>query len=506
MNDLLWLIVENDLPTELDPATETSIDEEQTNTEDSKSTTPGTGATATSTVTQTVTASVISSRVQLEVHRVENVVVTDASGVVSFESTDDRTVTGAIEVCPNTLGVSNAKMRTTVSIDATTHPGAAGRVGVHVVGHAETTSDFTGNVDDSAALRNVTQTFHKSSDWKRSAAADGGPVREQSGTLDVAFDGLPTTANAAGEVGVAGMSAAGMTGTAGVTGTGTQKMINNSVGDPAIDVVSISPSYREAQRLWRNGRCVVVAIPGYNAETSIHTEAQETSQHTENVDQGSSTEFTASEHHRFESTPLTTEINAQLTAGDKTLDPDSLPHGTGALTYVAPDENGKDATVELVSMSNPRHRDARRHLPHRISPSSRMARSRGRDSRKQSAPSVRAAGDHRDRHHLCDGHPGSGGGRHAGRLDDPIAEDPQQRRRHVLLRDAGSGHRLRAAGHGLRIRQRPRPDHRAGRGRHEIGARERNRRPDRGHRRGGDHRRRVTKAPARPEGLEPPTV
>jgi hypothetical protein len=209
-----------------------------------------------------------------------------------------------------------------------------------------------GHVSNDAALQNVTQDFQKSADWKRSAAAAGGPVRDQSGTLDVAFNGISTAADAAGDVSVGGMNVAGMTGTAGVTGNGTQEMINNTIGNAAMDVIALTPSYKEAQRLWRNGRCVVLAIPAYNTETSIHTETQNTSQHTENVDKSSSTQFSVSEHHRFESSPIAKEIVAELSSGDKSLDPKSLPSGSGALTYVAPGESGKDATVKLTSTSN----------------------------------------------------------------------------------------------------------------------------------------------------------
>ena len=351
-NDVMWLIVKNDLPVLLDPGTAGSSDETATNSDDSSSTTPGGGAKATTTVNQSITDSVISSQVQMVIHRVETVVVTDDKGAITFEKTDDRTVTGVMRVCPDNSGVSNASMHAKIAIDATTHPGAAGRVGVHTVGHAETNSAFTGQVDDSAFLQTVTQDFTKTSDWKVTAAAAGGPAREHAGTVDVAFNGISTTADGAGEVSVQGMDASGMSMDGGVTGDGTQDMLTNSIGGAALDLLAITPSYKEAQRLWRNGRCVMIAVPEYKAETPLRSDSQEASQHTENVDQSSSTVFAASLRHRFESSGLNQEVVADLASGDKSLDPQSLPTGAGTLTYVAPAENGKDATVRLTTKSN----------------------------------------------------------------------------------------------------------------------------------------------------------
>lgn len=351
-NDVIWLIVQNDLPPLLDPATTGSHDETATNTDESTSPTPGGGAGATSTISQSFTDSVVASQVQISIHRLEKVVVTDAAGAVTFEKSDDRTITGIMRVCPDITGVSNASVHLEMTIDATTHPGANGRVGVHSVGHAKTNSAFTGQVDDSAFLQAVNQDFTRSSDWKVTAAADGGPAREHAGTLDVAFSGISTTADGAGEVSVNGLDASGMSMNGSVTGDGTQDMLTNSIGGAVLDLLTITPSYKEAQRLWRNGRCVIISAADYKAETPLPTDSQEKSQHTENVDKSSSTAFAVSLRHRFESSPLSQEVVADLAAGDKSLDPDSLPTGSGSVTYVAPDENGKDATVRLSTTSN----------------------------------------------------------------------------------------------------------------------------------------------------------
>ena len=352
VNDLLWLFVAEDLAAGLEPASRGKGDATKTESTDATRPAPGAGAGATSTISQSETATVTGSQLRISIHRLENVIVTDATGAVAFEKTDDRTVTGEMTVCPDNSGVSNASMRSKISIDVTTHPGAAGRVGVHSVGHAETNSSFTGQVDGDAFLHTVVQDFNKTSDWRVTAAAEGGPAREHAGTVDVAFSGISTPADAAGLISVKAMDVSGITVDGAVTGDGTQDMLTKSIGSAALDLVAITPSYKEAQRLWRNGRCVVIAAPDYAVETPIRIDLQEASQHTENIDQSSTTDFAVSLHHRFDSATLTQEILADLTAGDKSLDPQSLPSGAGTLTYESSDENGKDATVRLSSKSN----------------------------------------------------------------------------------------------------------------------------------------------------------
>ena len=74
----MWLLVKNDLPPLLDPATEGTADETGTNSDESTSPTPGGGAGATSTISQSITDSVTASQVSMVIHRIEKVVVTDA--------------------------------------------------------------------------------------------------------------------------------------------------------------------------------------------------------------------------------------------------------------------------------------------------------------------------------------------------------------------------------------------------------------------------------------------
>ena len=95
----------------------------------------------------------------------------------------------------------------------------------------------------------------------------------------------------------------------------------------------------------------MVTAPDYDAETPINTMAQDTSQHDEAVDQGSETKFSVKLKHRFESAPPSAPVTAALTSGAKTITPSRIDGGSGALTYKAPDEDDKKATVKLQSTS-----------------------------------------------------------------------------------------------------------------------------------------------------------
>ena len=355
-NDLLWLFLQNDLAAVLDLATERQAvnheDGQESNTDESSSPDPGAGSGARSTVTSTVSASVTGSEVQITIQRIAKVAVTDSTGAISFESTDDRTVIGNINVCPNAAGLSKASVHSRIAIEATSHAGAGGRVGAHTVGHSETDSSFEGHVDDDATLQSVTQDFERTSTWGSATSAADGAVGEPTGSLSVGFNGISTATKAAGEINIGSFDVSGASGHTDVSGDATTQMAIDSIGGAIVDLVTIKPSYAEAQRLWRNGRCVVVAAPGYKAETPIKTHQQLSSQHTENVDQASETGFAVSLHQRYGGETLTKEIVTELVTGDVSLDPQSLPSGSGTLTYVAPDEDGKDATVKLTSTSN----------------------------------------------------------------------------------------------------------------------------------------------------------
>jgi hypothetical protein len=350
-NEILWVLIEFMLPLYLDNLTGGTGGPEERTEESEPEVATGTAPGTTSTVNQTTTVGVTGSVVEVILRRIEHVAVTDpTTGAPILERTDDRTVTGTIDVCPDTSGGANATVSTNITIDAMTHAGAAGRVGVHSVGAARTESKFQGLVSDTAALGKVTQDFTKKSQWETTATSDGGPAREHAGGVDVSFTGLTSAADASGAIAASTLDVSGLGGTASFMGDGTQKMIDDSIGNAAIDIVTISPSYAEAQRLWQHGRCVVVVASDYNAETPIDTGRQNSSQHTENVDKGSTTNFAVKLRQRF-SGGVTASIEGELVDGKKSLDPKSMPTGVGSLSYVADDEDDKDATAKLTSTS-----------------------------------------------------------------------------------------------------------------------------------------------------------
>ena len=99
--------------------------------------------------------------------------------------------------------------------------------------------------------------------------------------------------------------------------------------------------------MWRDSRCVIVTSPTYIPESAFANNNKPT--HTEEVEKGSSTAFQVGLGHRFNQT-VAAKITATLD-GKESLDPDHLDKPPGKLTYVAPNEDGKDGIVKLESVS-----------------------------------------------------------------------------------------------------------------------------------------------------------
>ena len=255
------------------------------------------------------------------------------SGAMLVEITEERTMVGAIDVCPDLSGSVLASLNVR---------GTA----VALVGGATTTqslttrSDFVGTVDDQAALRVVSQVLKDETSWE-SASGNG----RYSGSMSGAY--------ASGEKGFVGrfeerslsftLDASGDSGAE----TAAQKSLLSSF---VLDGFAFDDAYPAAERLWRNGRCVVVTAADYDAQTPIDVDEQEQSQHEERVDVDSETKFEAGLKHRF-SGALSQPVAATLTNGAKSISPGRLDAGSGALTYKAPTEPEKDATVQLKSTS-----------------------------------------------------------------------------------------------------------------------------------------------------------
>jgi hypothetical protein len=68
------------------------------------------------------------------------------------------------------------------------------------------------------------------------------------------------------------------------------------------------------------------------------------------VKPGSTTDIPVKVIHRFDGSEVPSKLEAAL-SGEKSVDPTSLAKTPGTLTYTAPDEPGKSATIKLTATS-----------------------------------------------------------------------------------------------------------------------------------------------------------
>lgn len=68
------------------------------------------------------------------------------------------------------------------------------------------------------------------------------------------------------------------------------------------------------------------------------------------VEPGSTTAIPVTVRHRFEGSVVPSKLKAEL-AGGESVEPTSLPKTPGTLTYTAPDESGRSATITLTATS-----------------------------------------------------------------------------------------------------------------------------------------------------------
>jgi hypothetical protein len=92
---------------------------------------------------------------------------------------------------------------------------------------------------------------------------------------------------------------------------------------------------------------VIVTAPTYIPKSAFANNARPT--HREDVEKSSTTVFQVGLDHRFGQT-VSAKIETELD-GKESLEPRTLDTAPGALTYVAPDKDGLDATVTLTSTS-----------------------------------------------------------------------------------------------------------------------------------------------------------
>lgn len=299
--------------------------------------------------TTTVDALVGASNVTVTVQRDVQATVTDtASGSLVFQETRSHRVIGTIDVCPTAAGIVDGSVDNVMNSEVTSFPGVGGRVGAHATGSTTSKSTFEGHVDDTATLGVVTQNYVHDEKFHRSASADGGPGATRDGSFQLSETGVNDGVPAARDWSLAPGDHSKASGTVDQAGDVTMTMLVATWFSEADDYAAIDPAYVAAQKLWRTNRCVMVTSPTYNVESELVPSGLPA--HTEEVDQGSSTNFDAGLKHRFGAV-VTARITAELFDGKEKLTPTSIAKPPGTLTYQAPAENGKDALVKLTSTS-----------------------------------------------------------------------------------------------------------------------------------------------------------
>jgi len=291
----------------------------------------------TTTLTEKDELSAAGSRVQLTMHWTYRMTTVEkASGASLLDATDDRILSGAIDVCPSAAGMVPASVQ--VNIRNTATP-AGGETATRTTMN---NNAFIGHVDDHAVLRQVTQGLRDESSWETPSLGRGGFLANASNI------NWP-----AGESGLTlgGLDISAAQGSLSLSGDAQAAEVNQLLGwSMNLDVLTINAPIKEAQQLWRHGRCVVVTAPDYKAETPLSVADQEKMQHDVTVDKGSTTRFGANLRHRFGG-GLNQPVTAKLTSGAKKLEPGQLRSVPATLSYTAPDEADKKATVQLNSVS-----------------------------------------------------------------------------------------------------------------------------------------------------------
>ena len=234
--------------------------------------------------------------------------------------------------------------------EANTFAAAGGAVGSHNTSTLTSDSTFLGQVDDQANLTNVAQDAKVDGTFHRSASADGGPEASHEGTYTTSVtninDGVPAAHDAWAIKGNIDWSHTTSIVTD-KTGDATTNQVGDAAGSAAIDWATVDGPFLEAQKLWRDTRCVIVTVPTWIPLAEYANNARPT--HTEEVGKGSSTEFEVANGHRFDQ-KVTALIKATLD-GKESLDPREVPKPPGTLTYVASDEEGAKTVVDLISTS-----------------------------------------------------------------------------------------------------------------------------------------------------------
>lgn len=295
----------------------------------------------------TINGSDVRAVVDRDVH---DVVTENKTGYTLLDHHIHFLVYGELDVCPSAKGNIKASSGHHYTSEANTFPASGGAVGSHNTSTLTSDSTFQGQVDDQANLTNVAQDAKVDGTFHRTASAPGGPDASQEGTFTTGVtginDGVPVAHDDWGIKGNVDWSH-----NTGIktdkTGDATTDQVGDAAGSAAIDWATVDGPFLEAQKLWRDTRCVIVTVPSWIPLSEYANNARPT--HTEEVGKGSSTEFEVANGHRFDQ-KVTALIKATLD-GKESLDPREVPKPPGTLTYVAPDEDGPTTVVDLISTS-----------------------------------------------------------------------------------------------------------------------------------------------------------
>jgi hypothetical protein len=328
------LLFASTLADALDPVTEGRTTGGQTPSAPLTSTSDGPTTTTTTFLNTTTQLFGSGSKVTLTMHwTYRETTVDKATGAKLVDLNDDRTMIGTIDVCPNASGVSPATIDVHIQLSASAGGGTKTR-------SSTSSNTFSGHVDDQAVLRRVTQDAQIQTSWQTDAGSGGYDLNLTNASWQASESGVGS-----------GIDSNAVGGSLTPKGTATADQVTKEAGETiAIDSAAINPAYNQAQKLWRNGRCVVIQVPDYKAETPIQVEKQSETQHDEAVDPKSETKFSMSIKHRFGGA-LSQPAEASLTSGDKKLEPAQVYAVPASLKYTAPAEQDKRAVALLKSIS-----------------------------------------------------------------------------------------------------------------------------------------------------------
>ena len=311
------------------------------------------GVASSSEVRTTLDATINGSDVKVVADRDVHTTATDSkTGSPLLDHHIRYQVTAELDVCPSAAGIVRASSGHAYTAESSTFAGAGGGVGSHNTASLTTSSTFKGQVDDQANLGNVVQDANVDGKFHRTSSAPGGPEASHEGTYDTSVTGINDGVPTSHEWSITGSDWSGIGAGIGSvkvdrTGDATADQIGDAAGSAAVDWATIDSSFVEAQKLWRDTRCVIVTVPTYIPLSAYANNGRPT--HTEEVGTGSSTEFEVGTGHRFDQ-KVTALIKATLD-GKESLEPKEVPKPPGTLTYVAPGEDDQTAIVDLISTS-----------------------------------------------------------------------------------------------------------------------------------------------------------